>query len=68
MVLEQLKELFETAGMPQAGAEAELFLAAFDGGCQHFALDPEQFPLDDRVCALAALWADPMDGNEEGTP
>jgi len=55
-VLGQLHALFSEAGMEEPAAEAELFFAAFDGLCQHFTLNPADYPLEDRARRLVDLW------------
>lgn len=67
-VLEQLEALFEEAGFSDPGAEASLFFASLDGVCQHFALDPEHYPLEERTRALAALWEARMPSEQPRSP
>lgn len=41
-----LQRYLSDAGVVDADVEATLLFAAIDGMCQHYALDPERYPLD----------------------
>lgn len=47
-----LEELLAAAGSRSPALEARLLFAAIDGVAQHYALDPERYPLDAVVSAL----------------
>jgi hypothetical protein len=54
--------------MADPGTEAALFFAAFDGLCQHFALDPQRYPLEERTLALVGAWVERMPTEARGEP
>jgi AcrR family transcriptional regulator len=47
---------FREAGVPEAEIEAEILFALIDGVSQHYALDPEHYPLDAVADALVARY------------
>jgi AcrR family transcriptional regulator len=55
-ILAVLEGHFRAAGSRRPSVDAALFFAALDGVCQHFALDPEGYPLDPVIDALVALF------------
>lgn len=53
--LERLTKFFEREGFPEAYAESRFFLAMLDGIGIHYAMDPENFPLQ-SVCQKVAVY------------
>jgi hypothetical protein len=53
----QLEELLEAAGSRSASVEARVLFAAIDGAAQHYALDPERYPLEQVAGALERRFA-----------
>ena len=51
-VLAQLEELLRSAGVASPEIEARLFFASIDGAAQHYAMDPDRYPLDEVAAAL----------------
>jgi AcrR family transcriptional regulator len=47
-----LEELLRAAGVPSPAVEARLLFAAIDGAAQHYALAPDNYPLDEVANAL----------------
>ena len=58
-VLAQLRELLAAAGASSPAVEARLLYAAIDGAAQHFALDSENYPIDDVAAALVRRFTTP---------
>ena len=46
-------------GFSDSGVHARLLIASLDGICQHFAMDPENYPLEAVGERLILLLADP---------
>lgn len=52
MILQQLEALLRAVGGAAPATEARVLFAAIDGAAQHYALDPQAYPLDDVGRAL----------------
>ncbi len=48
----QLEEQLRAAGTPSPALEARLLFAAIDGAAQHYALDPDHYPVEEVTAAL----------------
>lgn len=48
----QLEELLRAAAVPAPALEARLLFASIDGAAQHFAMDPEHYPVSEVAEAL----------------
>lgn len=48
----ELEELLRPAGAPAPAVDARLLFAAIDGAAQHYAIDPERYPLKEVAGAL----------------
>lgn len=53
----QLQRLLEGTGHGAAELEARLLFAAIDGAAQHYAMNPEEYPLDEVGAALVQRYA-----------
>ncbi len=62
----QLEELLRAAGVPSPGIEARLLFAAIDGVAQHYAIDPDHYPLDEVGTALVRRFLRPPGAAGEG--
>lgn len=51
-IRQQLEELLTAAGAATPATEAYVLFSAIDGAAQHYALDPDHYPLDDVADAL----------------
>jgi AcrR family transcriptional regulator len=51
-ILRRLEELLRAIGTPRPDVEARILFAAIDGAAQHYAMDPEHYPLEDVTEAL----------------
>ncbi|HWV56926.1 MAG TPA: TetR/AcrR family transcriptional regulator, partial [Longimicrobiales bacterium] len=56
-IRESIRSLLESSGSANPGAEALALFAAIDGIAQHYALDPERYPLDEVADALVQRFA-----------
>lgn len=60
----QLEELLRAAAAPSPDLEARILFAAIDGAAQHYAMDPDNYPLEPVVEALIRRFvpsgADPL--------
>ena len=56
-ILKTLEAHFRSIGSAQPALEAAILFAAIDGISQHYALDPERYPLDAVADALIAKYA-----------
>jgi hypothetical protein len=52
-IVQTFAAIFAEAGIKQPEVEAALLFAAVDGVAQHYALDPEHYPIHAVVDALA---------------
>lgn len=59
---ERLEALMREAGVRSAAVEARLLHAAIDGAAQHYALDPEGYPLDEIAESLIRRFVSPLPG------
>jgi hypothetical protein len=59
--------LLSAAGVSDAGIEARVLFAAIDGAAQHFALDPETYPVEEVTRALVRRFAEFAEGRNGGT-
>ena len=55
-IRDTLARYLREAGVPDAEREALVLFALIDGVCQHYALDPERYPLDDVMARIAAAY------------
>ena len=51
-VVAQLGEILAATGAASPEVEARVLFAAVDGAAQHFAMDPDSYPIDDVAAAL----------------
>lgn len=56
-ILASLEALLQEAGSPAPQAEARALFAAIDGVAQHYALEPETYPLDEVAEVLVRRFA-----------
>lgn len=64
---ERLEALMRAAGIRSAAVEARLLHAAIDGAAQHYALDPEGYPLDEIAEALVRRFISPVPGEAQSS-
>ena len=64
----QLEALLRAAGASSPEVEARVLFAAIDGAAQHFALEPDDYPLDAVSAALVDRFAMPCVTREEVEP
>jgi hypothetical protein len=55
----QLEALLRAAGAPSPAVEARLLFASIDGAAQHYALDPDHYPLEEVAAALVQRFLPP---------
>jgi AcrR family transcriptional regulator len=58
----QLERLLRATGVPSPAVEARLLFASIDGAAQHYALDPDHYPLDEVAAALIRRFLPPPPG------
>jgi AcrR family transcriptional regulator len=58
----QLERLLRAAGVPSPATEARVLFAAIDGAAQHYAMDPDRYPLDQVAAALIRRFHAPARG------
>lgn len=63
----RLERLLADAGVQDAAIEARVLFAAIDGAAQHFALDPETYPVEEVTRALVRRFAEFAEGRNGGT-
>lgn len=61
-ILGTLEAHFRGAGSPRPQPEAAALFAAIDGMCQHYAMDPDRYPLEAVAESLIAKYAPPAKG------
>jgi hypothetical protein len=54
-----LEELLRAAEVPSPAIEARVLFASIDGIAQHFALDPDHYPVDEAAAALLRRFLPP---------
>jgi len=54
-----LEGLLRDAGVASPEVEARVLFAAIDGAAQHFALDPDRYPVDDVAAAIVRRFLPP---------
>src|SRR5690606_24610 len=62
----RLERLLADAGVQDAAIEARVLFAAIDGAAQHFALDPETYPVEEVTRALVRRLAGSWDLHDVG--
>ncbi len=56
----RLESLLREAGVPSPELQSRLLFAAIDGAAQHFALDPERYPVEEVADALVRRFLVPV--------
>lgn len=64
-IRQQLEELLRSAGAALPAIEARVLFAAIDGAAQHFAMDPDHYPIDEVSGSLIRRFLPPGTGRKE---
>ncbi len=67
-ILKTLEAHFRATGSERPALEAAILFAAIDGISQHFAMDPERYPLDAIADALIAKYVAPVRKSTQTKP
>lgn len=63
---ERLERLLRDAGVQDAATEARVLFAAIDGAAQHYALDPDDYPVEDVTGAMVRRFTAETTAEENG--
>lgn len=56
VIVTTLADLLRAEGSPRPDVDALALFAQIDGLCQHFAMQPESYPVDDAAESVVARW------------
>jgi hypothetical protein len=63
-ILATLRGYLAERGVAEPGVEARALFAQIDGMCQHFAADPDRYPIDAVAARVIARWTAPAPTQE----
>jgi AcrR family transcriptional regulator len=66
-IRDRLERLLEASGVPEPGIQARVLFAAIDGAAQHFALDPDHYPVERVAEALTERFRPSLSGRPSGS-